>query len=174
MQNSKTSTAHSQNAHAAILRNTPGSLGHSLEESASLTVIAEYNKQCRFIEECDTSNERLKIAEDLLDTVIESQQTKDYELVMQHVEEKYRERWFNERDFRLGLLRLEEDLGNYVTRTYFGSVKALAPHEHLREFPNCTRHIWRGQFDKAHIVIAMNVYEKNGVHFISDLMLSYQ
>ena len=128
MQNSNT-PAHSQEAHAAILRKALDNIGHSIEETASLTAVSEFNNQCRFIEEFDVSNERLKMAESMLDTVLESRRTEDYELVMQLVEDKYRERWVNERDFRLGLLEFDEDLGNYVTRTYFGSVKGLEPHE---------------------------------------------
>lgn len=76
-------------------------------------MIIEYNNLCQPINDFDVSHVRLKIAESLLDTVIDSRQTCNYKLVMQLVEKKYRENWFNERDFKLGLRKFDEDLGNH-------------------------------------------------------------
>ena len=174
MRVSNTAPAHSREAHAFVLRNALSDMGHTLDERASLDVITELNKKSRWIGGFDDADERLKIAESLLDTVIEARQSFNYNKLVQLIEEPYRELWMNERDFRQGLRKFDEDLGDYVTRTYIGSLNVTQHPENIEKFPDAIHHVWRGQFEKANIIIVLSVYRKNGEYFVGDLKFSYR
>ncbi len=172
MHSSITSPVHSLESHAVILRNALGHLGHKLDEADSLKVISDLNEQCQYIGELDDSDERLKIAENFLDRLIAARETADYQKIQELIEEPYRENWFNEKEFKRGITRFEEDLGAYITRTHFGTLRAI---DHTMEkFPKGTRHIWRGQFEKANVIIILKIYKKDRDYFLGDIRFDYK
>lgn len=172
MHSSTTSHVHSPESHAAILRNALSHIGYKLDEADSLKVISDLNNQCQYVGELDDSDERLKIAEKFLDHLIAARETADFQKIQELIEEPYREQWFNERDFKRGLKRFDEDLGAYITRTHFGSLGAI---DHTMEkFPEGTRHIWRGQFEKANVIIILKIYKKDGDYFLGDIRFDYK
>ena len=147
-------------------------MGHELDEAHSLKVISDLNNQCQYADELDVPDERLKIAEKFLDRLIAARETADYQKLEELIEERYREYWLNEKEFKRGLTRIDEDLGAYITRTHFGSLRAI---DHTMEkFPEGTRHIWRGQFEKANTIIILKVYKKDGDYFLGDIRFDYK
>lgn len=172
MDSSNRLPVHSPVSHAAILRNALSHLGHELNEADSLKAITDLNNQCQYVGELDDSDERLKIAENFLDRLIAARETADYQKIQDLIEEPYREHWFDEKDFKRGLPRIDEDLGAYITRTHFGSLRAI---DHTMEkFPEGTRHIWRGQFEKANTIIILKIYKKDGDYFLGDIRFDYK
>ena len=172
MPSSITSRVHSTESHAAILRNALSHLGHELDEATSLKVISDLNHQCQYVGGQEDSDERLKIAENFLNRLITARETADFQMVEDLIEEPYRAHWIDEEEFKRSLPRIDEDLGAYVSSTYYGSLRAM---DHTMEkFPDGTRHIWRGQFEKANTIIILKVYKKDGNYFVGDIKFDYK
>jgi len=174
VQNSNSLLVHSPKIQAAMLRNALSSIGHLLDESTSLNAISELNNQAHYTSDDEGSDDRLQIAERFLDDAIEARESHNFEKLSHLFEQPYRDFLLSEREFKQGLRRFDEDLGSYVSRTYFGSIKAVELPERVGKYPNCTRHVWRGQFEKAYIVIRLGVYQKNGDYYLNELRFSYR
>ena len=72
--------------------------------------------------------------------------------------------------FRKDMMCIREDLGAYVSREYFGSLKgAIDPDDPDRQ-PHCVRYVWRGVFEKNESLITMGIHVEGGTHHVNEIM----
>ncbi len=112
-----------------------------------------------------TANNELKeIAEKYLDEMIAADSNGDYAAFTQRFEpENLMD--FDPEKFQGDIDEMREDLGEYNSRVYLGSLNG-----HDKSAPNCQRFVWKGIYEKNETLIVVGVYEKEGVCYVNENM----
>ncbi len=113
------------------------------------------------------SNNTHTIAEQYLDEMLEAENTLDYSLFVKHFEKQHIEN-FGESKFKKDMFAIREDLGDYKGREYLGALTGFHNPDNPNKYPNCTRYVWKGIFEKNETLIIVGIHEKDGVHYVNE------
>ncbi len=154
---------------AAKLRKILRASGCDLKHSEAIEVIAKIDGHADWNAYAAFIKKNLDIAELYLDEMIEAENSGDYEKWIQRREKQYLGN-FNERLFRRDLEDITDELGEYVSREYLGSITGYENSALEDRYPKAVRHLWRGVFDKNETLITCGYYYKNGQFYINECM----
>ena len=111
----------------------------------------------------------LALAEEILDEMIEAESTEngDYDLFVKHFDTVEN---FGPSRFKKEMLCIREDLGEYKSREYLGSLKGHVDPDNPDKYPECVRFNWRGIFDKNETLITLGIHKKDGKYLVNEIM----
>lgn len=115
--------------------------------------------------------DRLAMAERFLDEMVEAESEGDgnYDLFTKRFD-KDTLKDFGPSRFKKEMLCIREDLGAYQSREYLGSLKGAVDVDYPDRHPGCIRYVWRGVFEKNETLITMGIHERDGTHFVNEIM----
>ncbi len=113
----------------------------------------------------------LAMAEQYLQEMIEAEleENADYEKFTQRFDEETLKD-FGPAKFKKEMYCCNEELGRYKSREYLGSLKGFVDPDAPDRHPNCIRYNWRGIFEKNETLITVGIHEKDGVHYVNEIM----
>lgn len=119
----------------------------------------------------DEANTRLALAEKIMDEMIQAERKghEDYELFVKHFD-KDTLKDFGSTRFKKEMICIREDLGEYKSREYLGSLKGHVDPDCPDKHPECIRYIWRGVFDKNETLITLGVHKKGDIYLVNEIM----
>lgn len=117
----------------------------------------------------NAKDERLIIAEQYLDEMLEAEATSDYDLFVKRFEKKDLAN-FGASRFKKDMYSIREDLGHYKSREYLGSLKGFSNADNPDKHPGCRRYVWRGVFEKNETIITLGIHEIDGVLYVNEIM----
>lgn len=153
-------------SHAAKLREALAGLGHQLKHSQCLEAISQLEGYPDWNTQTAEINRNQERAEQFLDEMIEAEQELSYAKFTRRFEEKYLV-GFLERDFHKDMREIREEIGNYISREFLGSVSGKKVEGDDR-YPNLVRYVWRGVFDKNEVLITVGIYSIVGSHYVCE------
>lgn len=152
---------------ATKLRQVLGDHGHQLKHSESLEVISKIDGYSDWNTCVAGIGAKRKIAEQFLDEMLEAAIELNYEKFTKSREQEYLVK-FTKRHFERAARDIREDCGSFISREYLGATNELLTDKE-EGFPNSTKHIWRGVFEKGEVVIILNIYHKEGTYYVRRL-----
>lgn len=108
-----------------------------------------------------------KIAEQYLDEMLEAEESVDYQSFVARFE-KQDVANFGQSRFKKDMYSIREDLGEYRSREYLGALKGFNDVDRSDRHSGCTRHVWRGIFEKNETLIVVGIHEKDGVYHVNE------
>jgi len=114
---------------------------------------------------------QLALAEQILDEMIEaeSQGNENYELFVKHFDQDTLSD-FGPTRFKKEMMCIREDLGEYKSREYLGSLKGHVDPDNPDKHPECVRYNWRGIFEKNETLITLGIHKENGKYLVNEIM----
>ena len=119
----------------------------------------------------DEDDTRLALAEKILDEMIQAERKghEDYELFVKHFD-KDTLKDFGPTRFKKEMMCIREDLGEYQSREYLGSLKGHVNPDYPDKHPECIRYNWRGIFEKNETLITLGVHKKGDLYLVNEIM----
>ncbi len=114
-------------------------------------------------------HDSVAIAEQYLDEMLEAEANSDHSAYVKRFEEQDLED-FGESTFRKEMFAIREELGQYTSREYLGSMKGNVNADCPDRYPDRIRHVWRGRFEKNDVIIAICLHERDGTFYVSENM----
>ena len=113
----------------------------------------------------------LAFAEEILSEMIEAESTEEgnYELFVKHFDEENLKE-FGPTRFKKELMCIREDLGDYKSREYLGSLKGHVDPDYPDRHPGSIRFNWRGVFEKNETLITLGLYKEDGKYVVREIM----
>ena len=114
---------------------------------------------------------RLALADNILDEMIQAERKghEDYELFVKHFD-KDTLNDFGPTRFKKEMMCIREDLGEYKSREYLGSLKGHVDPDYPDKHPECIRYNWRGVFEKNETLITLGVHKKGDKYLVNEIM----
>ncbi len=119
----------------------------------------------------EDDKDRLAMAEKILGEMIEAeaQGSENYELFVKHFDEENLKD-FGPTRFKKEMMCIREDLGDYVSREYLGSLNGHIDPDNPDRYPEHVRYNWRGIFEKNETLITLGLYKKDGKFLVKEIM----
>jgi len=153
---------------AAKLHDILGTMGFPVSETQCLDVVSDIEKTIACKVPTPTVSDKRRVAEQYMDVVIGGYMEANYQKATQFFEEKYLVN-YPERDFKRDALNTSEDTGTYLRREYLGTLKGRTHPEEPDTYPDHTRYVWRGFFEKSERLLIIALYYKNGNYYTSNV-----
>ncbi|NOZ84148.1 MAG: hypothetical protein GXP60_04985 [Epsilonproteobacteria bacterium] len=106
--------------------------------------------------------EELKIAEKYLDETIKADKEGDFEGFVRRFDKRDLE-GFTKDAFHKDVERMKNGLGDYISRSYLGSLEGFRDKNH----PECLRFVWRGIYEKSEVLIIVGIHKKDDTWYLN-------
>lgn len=159
-------TADEVKARAANLRESLVGLGHQIKHGQCLDIISKLDGYPDWNSHTAAISEKLSRAEQFVDEMLEGEEELSFSKFTQRFEKKYLVD-FSDRDFQRDMRNIREDYGDYVGREFMGCLNGNSHHEVTAKYPQQTRFVWRGFFEKNELLMIAGIYCKDGVYHVS-------
>lgn len=153
-------------AHATKLREVLSELGCQLTDADSLAVISTIKQRPSAKPYPGKLNDTHHLAEQYVDELLEGVSALDYTKFTRRFEEQYRV-LLTEREFKRDVSDIHNEFGSYIRRDFMGCMSGFHRPD-IDRYPNEVRYLWRMFFEKNEVLLMVNIYQKNGIHFISE------
>jgi len=159
-------------ARASKLLEVLSGYGHQINHSESLEVVARLHG-CADSTKEDTkwSGDRRYLAEQYLDEMLAAKEELDYAKFTQRMEPETLEE-YTEKNFLRSMKNIGEDLGNYVSRKYFGQMDGQRVHAIQGKYPENVRHVWRVTFEHGVTIIYVGLFRRNGKDHVNEILFT--
>lgn len=107
------------------------------------------------------------IAEQYLDEMLDAEESLDYQSFVARFE-KEDVLNFGESRFKKDMYAIREDLGEYRSREFLGSLKGFENVDYPDRHPGCIRFVWKGVFEKNETLIVVGIHKKEGVSYANE------
>jgi len=149
-----------------------GGYGYQINQSESLEVIAKL-RGCADQTKADTkvNGDRRQLAEQYLDEMLTAKEELDYAKFTQRMEAETLEE-YTEKHFLRGMKNIGEDLGNYVSRKYFGQMDGQRVHAIQGKYPENVRHVWRVTFEHQVSIVYVGLFRRKGKDHVNEILFT--
>lgn len=119
----------------------------------------------------EEDKQRLALAEEILDEMIQAEREgrEDYELFVKRFDKDTLSH-FGPTRFKKEMMCIREDLGEFKSREYLGSLKGHVDPDYPDKHPECIRYNWRGIFEKNETLITLGIHKQDGQYFVNEIM----
>lgn len=119
----------------------------------------------------EVGKSQLALAEKILDEMIEAERegNENYELFVKHFDKETLSD-FGPTRFKKEMMCIREDLGEYKSREYLGSLKGHVDPDYPDKHPECVRYNWRGIFEKNETLITLGIHKEGSKYLVNEIM----